>query len=295
MRCIRIGTRESRLAMVQAEWVQMQLVNAHADLQVEIVGMTTQGDQVLDKKLDKIGGKGLFIKELEYALLKGEVDLAVHSAKDLPAKLAEGLCLVATSTREDPRDALVCRTGLSWETLPYGAVIGTSSARRELQILALRPDLNIKLLRGNVLTRLAKLDQGDFDAIVLATAGLKRLGLAHRMTSSFRTQEMVPAVGQGILALEARSDFDSGLLACIHDHSAFFSLQLERSAMIALDGDCSTPLGIHAESHYSGVMVSGFYGKDGTMRRSSEVYPRAEPVELGQRFAAMLLQKGVKP
>jgi len=291
---IRIGTRESRLALVQAELVSTWIRSAHPEVEIELVGITTMGDQVLDKKLDKIGGKGLFIKELEQALLIGSIDLAVHSAKDLPARLADGLCLAAVSDREDPRDALVSRIPGGWVNLPLHAVVGTSSARREMQLLALRPDLRIQLLRGNVMTRLEKLKRGEYDAIVLASAGLRRLGLDSQISSWFSSAEMIPAVGQGILALETRNDFDTTLLAGFHSEAAWECLRAERAAMVALDGDCSIPLGIHAHLAEGRLHLQGCFGGSGRMVRASLDGSLGEPERWGAALANRLRPQGAE-
>jgi len=291
MKVLRIGSRNSRLAMVQAEFVAQWFRAAHPDYTVEIVGISTRGDQILDRKLDKIGGKGLFIKELEVSILEGSVDIAVHSAKDLPAVLAEGLAIVAVSAREDARDALISRFGTELADLPQGAVVGTSSARREYQLLALRPDLQIRMLRGNVLTRLDKLASGEFDAIVIASAGLQRLQLATRISSCFTTVQMVPAVGQGTLAIEAHSDFVRNLFDGFHNEQAWISLQIERDAMVALQGDCSTPLGIHAQWKGSRIEVAGFYGYEGRSARADLQGSLADAGHLGADLAQELLKR----
>jgi hydroxymethylbilane synthase len=287
---IRIGTRQSKLALVQAEGVATWLRTNHPGLEVELVGMTTVGDQILDKKLDKIGGKGLFIKELEVALLAGTVDIAVHSAKDLPAQIATGLEIIAVSQREDPRDALVSRHPGGFKDLPQGAVVGTSSARRECQLHALRPDLEIRMLRGNVLTRLEKLQAGTFDAIVLAAAGLTRLGLQAKISSFFETSQMVPAVGQGILAIEAKAGFDASLFSGFHDEDSSRCLLAERSAMLAMHGDCSVPLGVFASLKGSEMGIAGFYGLEGKLARSEMNPSNADSTSIGTDLANALLR-----
>ena len=289
MKSLRIGSRNSRLAMVQAEYVADWYRKAHHDSCVEIIGISTKGDEILDRKLDKIGGKGLFIKELEVALLEGSIDIAVHSAKDLPAHLASGLDIVAVSAREDARDALISRKGSFLADLPNGAVVGTSSARREYQLLALRPDLQIRMLRGNVLTRLQKLKSGEFDAIVLASAGLNRLQLSSEISSCFTTDEMIPAVGQGILAIEARNDFDKGLFSGFHDAQVAISLHMERRTMITLQGDCSTPLGVHAQWQHGQIHPTGFYGCDGHSVRAGFIGSPEDSLQLSDHLAKELL------
>ncbi len=243
-----IATRESRLALWQAEHVKARL-EQQLGLQVSLLGMTTKGDQILDRALSKVGGKGLFVKELETALEMGQAHLAVHSLKDVPMELPEGFELAAILEREDPRDAFVSNRFENLAALPQGAVVGTSSLRRVVQLLALRPDLQILPLRGNLDTRLRKLDEGGYDAIVLAAAGLKRLGLAERIRSVFSTSEMIPCAGQGALGLELRSDavqLQAELAQLIHRPS-WLATQAERAVSRSLGGSCSMPLAAHAE------------------------------------------------
>ena len=243
-----IATRESRLALWQAEHVKAML-EQQLGLQVSLLGMTTKGDQILDRALSKVGGKGLFVKELETALEMGQAHLAVHSLKDVPMELPEGFELAAILEREDPRDAFVSNHFENLAALPQGAVVGTSSLRRVVQLLALRPDLKILPLRGNLDTRLRKLDEGGYDAIVLAAAGLKRLGLAERIRSVFSTSEMIPCAGQGALGLELRSDavqLQAELVQLIHWPS-WLATQAERAVSRSLGGSCSMPLAAHAE------------------------------------------------
>ena len=242
-----IATRESRLALWQAGHVR-DLLARRFGLQVGLLGMTTRGDQILDRPLSKVGGKGLFVKELEVAIEEGRAHLAVHSLKDLPMHLPAGFVLAAVLAREDPRDALVSNRFDSVAALPPGAVVGTSSLRRVVQLLAQRPDLKIEPLRGNLDTRLRKLDEGGFDAIVLAAAGLKRLGLAARIRSTFDPAAMLPAAGQGALGLEVRADA-TGLraqLAELIDPATWLAVHAERAVSRALGGSCSMPLAAHA-------------------------------------------------
>lgn len=290
---IRIATRESALAMAQTHRVAKWLRDAKG-VEVEILGMTTQGDQLLDRKLDKIGGKGLFIKELEMALLSGTADLAVHSAKDMPAQLAEGLQLVGVSDREDPCDVLLSHFGKHWQDLPHGAVVGTSSARREVQLRLLRPDLEIKMLRGNINTRIAKWKAKEYDAIVLAAAGLKRLDFQNEISYTFTTSEMLPAVGQGILALEARQDFPTEILQGFQDANAMRALLVERMVLKALQADCSVPLGVHAVCVSQEVHVNAFYAEAGHMVRESMVCTEMD-MEYQVQKLALKLKQGVQP
>ena len=238
-----IATRESRLAMWQARHVKA-LLESRLGWQVELLGMTTQGDQILDRSLSKVGGKGLFVKELEVALSEGRADIAVHSLKDVPMDLPDGFALACVLEREDPRDALVSNQFASLAELPLGAVVGTSSLRRLVLLKALRPDLKIAPLRGNLDTRLRKLDAGDYDAIVLAAAGLKRLGMDSRIRSAFEPDDMLPAAGQGALGIEVRSDRADLLqaLGTLADKATWLAVTAERTVSRAMGGSCSMPL-----------------------------------------------------
>jgi hydroxymethylbilane synthase len=242
-----IATRESRLALWQADHVR-DLLQRRFGLRVELLGMTTRGDQILDRTLSKVGGKGLFVKELEAALEDERAHLAVHSLKDVPMDLPDGFELAAVLEREDPRDAFVSNRFATLAELPQGACVGTSSLRRVSQLLASRPDLRIEPLRGNLDTRLRKLDDGQYDAIVLAAAGLKRLGLAQRIRSVFAVDEMIPAAGQGALGIEIRSDQPAlrELLAQLSDRPTWWVAQAERAVSRSLGGSCSMPLAAHA-------------------------------------------------
>ena len=242
-----IATRESRLALWQAEHVRALLTERYA-LSVDLLGMTTRGDQILDRALSKVGGKGLFVKELETALAEGRAQLAVHSLKDMPMELPDGFVLAAVLKREDPHDALVSTRFASLDALPQRAVVGTSSLRRVVQLLNLRPDLRIEPLRGNLDTRLRKLDEGGFDAIVLAAAGLKRLGLADRIRQIFSPAQMIPAAGQGALAIEVRADAEllRQQLTQLIDDDTWLAVHAERAVSRALGGSCSMPLAAHA-------------------------------------------------
>ncbi len=245
---LHIATRESRLALWQALHVQA-LLRERFGYQVELLGMTTRGDQILDRALSKVGGKGLFVKELETALEEGRAHLAVHSLKDVPMDLPDGFMLAAVLEREDPRDAFVSNTHASLADLPQGAVVGTSSLRRVVQLRSQRPDLKVEPLRGNLDTRLRKLDEGQFDAIVLAAAGLKRLGLAERIRSVFDPADMLPCAGQGALGLEVRADAEalaSDLGALVHQPT-LLAVEAERAVSRSLGGSCSMPLAAHAQ------------------------------------------------
>ncbi|MHB9132566.1 MAG: hydroxymethylbilane synthase [Armatimonadota bacterium] len=242
-RPIRLGTRGSALALAQSRWVAAEVEKLGVPVTLEII--RTIGDQVTDRPLEAIGVRGVFVKEIETALLTGAVDLAVHSMKDLPGEMTEGLTIAAVPPREDPRDVLVGRVAPTLDALPPGAVVGTSSLRRRAQMLAVRPDLQVADMRGNVDTRLRKLDEGQYDAICLAAAGLHRLGLGGRITQYFPTELMMPAVGQGALALQTRAD-DAELLAALtpmNDAATFNAVRAERAVLAELGGGCSLPLG----------------------------------------------------
>ena len=256
-----IATRESRLALWQADHVRGLLVQ-HFGLQVGLLGMTTRGDQILDRALCKVGGKGLFVKELEVALDEGRAQLAVHSLKDVPMELPDGFVLAAVLAREDPRDALVCPQHASLAALPQGAVVGTSSLRRVVQLMGLRSDLRIAPLRGNLDTRLRKLDEGGFDAIVLAAAGLKRLGLAQRIRATFSNTEMIPAAGQGALGIEVRADATTlrAQLATLTHAPTWLAVHAERAVSRALGGSCSMPLAAHAVWQGDQLVLSAALG-----------------------------------
>ena len=261
MRNLVIATRESRLALWQAEHVKALLEQrGHT---VSLLGMTTRGDQILDRSLSKVGGKGLFVKELETALEEGRADLAVHSLKDVPMDLPEGFALACVMEREDPRDALVSPAYASLIGLPQGAVVGTSSLRRVVLLRALRPDLRIEPLRGNLDTRLRKLDEGQYDAIVLAAAGLKRLGLAQRIRQVFEPAEMLPSAGQGALAIEVRSDRADLLdhLAPLGDQRTWLAVAAERAVSRAMGGSCSMPLAAYASFSGEYLQLAAAWGE----------------------------------
>ncbi|MDO5289232.1 MAG: hydroxymethylbilane synthase [Pseudomonadota bacterium] len=256
-----IATRQSRLALWQAEHVQAALqARGHA---VTLLGMTTRGDQILDRTLSKVGGKGLFVKELETALQEGQADLAVHSLKDVPMDLPEGFALACVMAREDPRDAWVSPQFASLDALPEGAVVGTASLRRTVLLRARRPDLRIEPLRGNLDTRLRKLDDGQYAGIVLAAAGLKRLGLHARIRHIFSTDEMLPAAGQGALGIEVRADRPelAQALAPLADAATWLATAAERAVSRALGGSCSVPLAAHATLHEGQLHLRAAWGQ----------------------------------
>jgi hydroxymethylbilane synthase len=291
-----IASRESRLALWQAEHVRDTLRALHPALAVEILGMTTRGDRILDVTLSKIGGKGLFVKELEAAMAEGRADLAVHSAKDVPMLLPDGFVLPAIMKREDPRDAFVSGRYARLEDLPPGAVVGTSSLRREAQLRERFPALEIRPLRGNLDTRLAKLDRGEYDAIVLAAAGLKRLGLGDRIRQVLDTEVSLPAAGQGALAIECRaaSPEVAALLAALDDADTSACVRAERAVSRELGGSCQVPLGAHAvvrgaELHLRGLVAS----PDGRrIARAESRGPAANPEAVGSALADALRAAG---
>ncbi len=296
LRRIVIATRKSALAMWQAHEVQRLLAHAHPELEVLIRGMTTEGDRRVDSSLAKIGGKGLFVKELEEAIVRGEADIAVHSMKDVPMDLLEGHVIAATLERADPRDAFISNIHGDILALPQGARVGTSSLRRESQIRAARPDLKIHGLRGNVPTRLRKLDQGEYDAILLAAAGLKRLGLGKRITALLPTETSLPAAGQGAIGIECRADRDElvRVLAAL-DHSATaLAVRAERAVARALAGSCTVPLAAYAEVTGDAMRVRGYVGSpDGTRTARGLVEgPALQPEALGVLLATRLRDAG---
>ncbi|MBI3146782.1 MAG: hydroxymethylbilane synthase [Pseudogulbenkiania sp.] len=294
-----IASRESKLAMWQAEHIKARLEQLYPQLVVEILGMTTQGDQILDKTLSKIGGKGLFVKELELALQEGRADIAVHSIKDVPMNLPEGFALAAICEREDPRDAFVSNHYASLHELPDGAVVGTSSLRRESQLRARFPRLTIKPLRGNVQTRLRKLDDGEFDAIILAAAGLKRLELTERIRCELAPSESLPAVGQGALGIEIRADRADlmQLLAPLDHADTHACVSAERSLSRVLGGSCQIPLGGFATISDDVITLGGFVAHpDGSvMLTASASAPRDYAEALGRAVAQKLLDAGAAP
>ncbi len=293
-----IATRESRLAMWQAEHVKTLL--EQQGHQITLLGMTTLGDQILDRTLSKVGGKGLFVKELEVALEQGRADLAVHSLKDVPMALPEGFVLACVMAREDPRDAFVSNHYADLASLPQGAVVGTSSLRRMALLRALRPDLKIEPLRGNLDTRLRKLDEGLYDAIVLAAAGLKRLGLNARIRDTFEPDVMLPAAGQGALGIEARTDRQDVIdaLAPLAHHPTWLTVAAERAVSRAMGGSCSMPLAAFATLSTDELSLDAAWGDpQGVLelvcvQMSARVTDLASATALGERVAADL-QAGV--
>jgi len=294
MRKIRVGSRESKLALVQTELIVNKIREKYPAQEFEIIGMKTKGDMILDKMLDKIGGKGLFVKELELALLDGSIDFAVHSMKDMPAEMPDELTIAAVSTREDPRDVLLAPGGKTLEELDEGAVVGTSSVRREVQILRKRPDLKIKTLRGNVLTRIKKLLDNEFDAIMLASAGLKRLGYEEMPIRYFEVDDVIPAVGQGILGVQARKDSECiPLLQSVHCSEAELCLNAERAYMIKLNGGCSTPIAAHAVIEGEKMRVIGMLASEDKTSFYRAIIEESmnDAAGLGERLADRIIEQ----
>jgi hydroxymethylbilane synthase len=291
-----IATRESQLALWQAHHTRDRLKALYPNLSVELLGMTTQGDQILDSPLSRIGGKGLFVKELEQAMAAGRADLAVHSIKDVPMDLPEGFVLAAITAREDPRDAFVSNRYASLAELPAGARVGTSSLRRQAQLRARFPQLVIDTLRGNVNTRLRKLDEGQYDAIILAAAGLKRLGFDARITAVLTPEESLPAVGQGALGIEtlaARPEV-AALLAPLNDPATAACVRAERAMSRVLQGGCQAPIGGYAELVDGRLRLRGFVADLDGVRfyRAEAVGDMAEPEALGRQVAEALIGQG---
>ena len=293
---LRIATRKSPLAMWQAEHVAQQLRLAHAGLQVELFGMSTQGDKILDTPLAKIGGKGLFVKELEQGMLEGRADLAVHSMKDVPVDLPQGLHLAVILEREDPRDAFVSNQFAGLDDLPEGAVVGTSSLRRQCQLGEKRPDLRIAPLRGNVNTRLRKLDEGEFDAVILASAGLRRLGFSNRITAFLEPDQSLPAIGQGAIGIECRADDEpvNRLLQPLNDEETALCVQAERAMNQRLMGGCQIPIGGYAVLNHEKIYMRGLVGNPDGSRviRAENSGPAVQAEGLGLALAEDLLGQG---
>ncbi|GAB4407499.1 MAG: hydroxymethylbilane synthase [Thermodesulfovibrionales bacterium] len=324
-----IGTRGSKLALWQAEWIKSELQKLYPDLDVELKKIKTTGDRILDVPLAKVGGKGLFVKEIEEALLRGDIDLAVHSMKDVPTDFPEGLHLAVITKREDPRDAFISQIQSSkfkiqsFKDLPHGAIIGTSSLRRSCQLLNIRPDLRIVQLRGNLDTRLRKLDEGQFDAIVLAAAGVKRLGLEQRITEILLPDVSLPAIGQGAVGIECRTDDEpiNNLIKPLNHHETFICVKAERAFLKRLQGGCQVPIAAYARieqqgSRWGPQKIADFIGqkaaKQNTDRDSSTLIidglvgsisgdriirghlngDRCDAESLGLRLAEDLLSKG---
>lgn len=297
-RHITIATRESPLALCQAESIRSALLAVHPHLSVDLLGMTTQADQRLEVALIEIGGKGLFVKELEEALFDGRADIAVHSMKDVPMHLPPGLCIPVIGEREDPRDAFVSNKYATFAELPRGAVLGTSSLRRQTQLRAIRSDVEMKILRGNINTRLRRLDENDFDAIILASAGLKRMQMANRVRSYLSVKETLPAAGQGALGIECREDDEAtrALIAPLNHTITHTCVIAERAVCRHLGGGCKVPVAAFAQIHHDGLTIRGLVAnRTGTriLRATLSGDPK-HAESMGTRVAEELLQQGAE-
>ena len=295
---LRIATRKSPLALWQAEYVQAELERHHPGLRVELIKMTTRGDKILDAPLAKVGGKGLFVKELEQGMLEGRADIAVHSMKDVPAELPAGLALPVICAREDPRDAFVSNAWGRLSELPHGARLGTSSLRRQCQVRERRPDLQVADLRGNVNTRLAKLDAGDYDALMLATAGLVRLGMQERIAERLAPEASLPAIGQGAVGIECRADDADtlALIAPLDDPATHTCVAAERAMNQHLEGGCQVPIAGYAVLDGDSLHLRGLVGRpDGAeVVRGERRGPASQAVGLGIALAEELLDRGAQ-
>jgi hydroxymethylbilane synthase len=295
---LRIATRKSPLALWQANHVRDALMARNPGLDVELFTMSTQGDKILDTPLAKVGGKGLFVKELELGILEGRADLAVHSMKDVPVEFPQGLGLAAILEREDPRDALISNTISSIEALPQGARVGTSSLRRQCQLRARRADLEVLDLRGNVNTRLAKLDNGDYDAILLAAAGVKRMGWEDRITELLPPEQFLPAIGQGAIGIEIRvaDDRVNRMVEALNDEQAATRIRAERALNARLQGGCQVPIAGYSEISHGVMVLRALVGRpDGTELVQGVISGKPEDAEeLGQVLADDLLSRGAK-
>ncbi|TSI03212.1 hydroxymethylbilane synthase [Lysinibacillus sp. BW-2-10] len=295
MRKIIVGSRKSKLALTQTNWFINELKNAGVPFEFEVKEIVTKGDRILDVQLSKVGGKGLFVKEIEQALYDKEIDFAVHSMKDMPAVLPEGLVIGCIPPREDARDAFISKNHVKFMDLPKGAVVGTSSLRRSAQLLQARPDLEIKWIRGNVDTRLAKLENEDYDAIILATAGLKRLGWSDDVVTEFLDVDLcLPAVAQGTLGIECRED-DAELLAelaKLTDKITWNEAHAERAFLAAMDGGCQVPIAGYATTNGSDITLTGLVAAPDASVIYKETVTGTNPEELGKEVAKVLTEQG---
>ncbi len=293
-----LGTRASKLALQQSRWVAEQVMRLNPGLRVELKEIRTSGDKILDVPLAKIGGKGLFVKEIEDALLEQDIDFAVHSMKDVPTQLPNGLDILCVPPREDPRDALIAREAGSFRDLPHGAKVGTSSLRRQAQLLHHRPDLEIEMLRGNLDTRLRKLREGLYDAIVLAAAGLKRLGWQEQVTQYLPVEISLPAIGQGALGIEARRDdaFVASVLAKLEDSTTRAAVTAERALLHRLEGGCQVPIAGHASALGNRLRLTALVGQvDGSQLVQDRLEgPSSDALRIGAELAEQLLRQGAR-
>lgn len=297
MRTIRVGSRQSNLAMTQTKWVISKLKEAGVANPFEIEKIVTKGDKILDVTLSKVGGKGLFVKEIEQAMYDEKIDFAVHSMKDMPAVLPEGLTISCIPAREDHRDAFLSKDGKKLAELPKGAQIGTSSLRRGAQILAARPDLEIKWIRGNIETRIKKLQEEDYDAIILAVSGMKRVGMSEEIITEYLDADLcVPAVGQGALAIESRSDDKEllDLLSAIHDENTATTVLAERTFLRLLEGGCQIPIGGFAYMDQEDIVLNALVGTPDGKTILRETVRGTDPQAVGQEAANKLIARGAK-
>ncbi|TCP63641.1 hydroxymethylbilane synthase [Baia soyae] len=294
MRTIVVGTRKSKLAMTQTNWVIDRLKEMEPNLTVELEKIVTKGDKILDVTLSKVGGKGLFVKEIESALLNGEIDLAVHSMKDLPAEMPEGLMIGAIPVREDVRDCFLSRDGSTLEELPSGAIVGTSSLRRQAQILAIRPDLRVESIRGNIDTRVQKMRDGQFDAIILATAGLNRISWQEDIAELISVKTMLPAVGQGALAIQCREgDRETrALLVKINHEETARAVRAERAFLQAFNGGCHLPIAAYAQICENQVHLKGLVGDPAGKKMIADTIIGKNEIKMGQELANRLIELG---
>lgn len=295
MRKIIVGSRRSKLALTQTKWFIEQMKQAGAPFEFEVKEIVTKGDQILDVMLSKVGGKGLFVKEIQQALFDKEIDFAVHSMKDMPAVIPDGLTVGCIPKRVDPRDAYIANDHVRFMDLPIGAVVGTSSLRRSSQLLLLRPDIEIKWIRGNIDTRLRKLQDGEYDAILLAAAGLKRMGWDDNIvTEHLSLEDCIPAVGQGALAIECRKD-DTELLnelAKLTDKNTWIELQAERTFLNEMDGSCQVPIGGFATFDGNEVEMTGFIASPDAVQVFRETVKGTDPVAVGKEVSRILRDQG---
>lgn len=294
MRTIRIGTRQSALALTQTEWVIKELRAKFPELTVETKPIVTKGDRILNVTLSKVGGKGLFVKEIEQALLDRKIDVAVHSMKDLPGEMADGLTLGAVSKREDPRDCLISREGQKLDELPSGATVGTSSLRRQAQVKAYRPDLNVEPVRGNIDTRLRKMREGQFDAILLAAAGLHRMGWQNLITEYLDVGVLLPAVGQGALGIQCRADDEEvlSLLKTLNDCATAFTVTAERAFLHRLNGNCQVPVGAFGTLEGNDVTLTGLVADPENAHVFRQSASGNDPERLGRQLADQVSATG---
>lgn len=297
MRKIIVGSRKSNLALTQTNWVINELKKAGVENEIEVKKIMTKGDRILDVTLSKVGGKGLFVKEIEKALYDKEIDFAVHSMKDMPAVLPEGLVISSMPIREDHRDALISKNNVLLKDLPQGGIVGTSSLRRAAQILATRPDIEIKWIRGNIETRIRKLQEEDYDAIILAVSGLKRVGLNEELITEYLEPEVcVPAVGQGALAIECREDDDEirSILSKINDDYTVRTVTAERTYLNLLEGGCQIPIGGFAYLENDEVVLNALVGTPDGKTILNEVVRGTDPEQVGKEAAEKLMKQGAR-